>query len=82
MKKIAVIELLNSFEDDLDVQIFIQRLILIEKIERGLQDVAEGKIKNLKEAKSTYNADFTEKIQVSRSQVKNGETRVVDLNDL
>jgi ribosomal protein S20 len=32
--------------------------------------------------KSTYNPEFVAKIQESREQVKNGETRVVNIADL
>lgn len=56
MKKTAVIELLNSFEDEFDLGGLMQQLVFMEKVEKGLQDVAEGKVKDLNEVK-----DFLQK---------------------
>ena len=37
---------------------------------------------SFKEEKSTYDPDFVTKIQESREQVKRGETRIVNIDDL
>jgi len=37
---------------------------------------------SFKAEKSTYDPEFVAKIQTSREQVKNGQTRVVNINDL
>jgi hypothetical protein len=46
MKKSIVIETLNSFEDEFDIEKFIERLFFVEKIEKGLNDIQEGRIRD------------------------------------
>lgn len=54
MKKTTVIETLDSFEDEFDTEKLIERLLFVEKVEKGLQDVAEGKVMDYKEAKQKF----------------------------
>ncbi len=54
MKKTTVIETLDSFEEEFDTEQLIERLLFVEKIERGLQDVAEGKLLDYKEVKQKF----------------------------
>ena len=54
MKKNTVIETLDSFEDEFDAEKLIQKLVFVEKIEKGLQDVKEGKVLDFKEAKQKF----------------------------
>ncbi len=51
MKKNTVIETLDSFEDEFDAEKLIERLLFVEKVEKGLKDVEEGKVLDYKEAK-------------------------------
>lgn len=54
MKKNVVIDTLNSFEDEFDAEKLIEKLLLIEKIERGLKDVEEGKVLEYTEVKKKF----------------------------
>lgn len=44
MKKEKVIETVNGFPQEFDLEELIEKLILVEKIEKGLKQVDEGKI--------------------------------------
>ena len=54
MKKNTVIETLNSFEDEFDAEKLIERLLFVEKVEKGLKDVEEGKVIDLKDVKQRF----------------------------
>lgn len=54
MKKNVVIDTLNSFEDEFDAEKLIEKLLFIEKIERGLKDVEEGKVLEYTEVKKKF----------------------------
>jgi hypothetical protein len=82
MKKTAVIELLNSFEDKFDLRGFIQGLVFIEKVEKGLKDVADGKVKDLKEAKSKYNDEFVSMILQGDEDLKAGKGVKLNIDKL
>jgi predicted transcriptional regulator len=43
MKKSAVISTLNEFPKEFALEDFLERLIVIEKIDEGLKDIKEGK---------------------------------------
>jgi predicted transcriptional regulator len=43
MKKSAVISALNEFPKEFNLEDFLERLIVIEKIDDGLKDLKEGK---------------------------------------
>jgi hypothetical protein len=44
MKKSSAIEILNSFGDEVDIQQFIQKILFVANVERGLKDVQDGKV--------------------------------------
>jgi hypothetical protein len=54
MKKLTVIEILDSFEDEFDTEKFIGRLFSIESVEKGLKDFQEGKVYNYEHVKEFY----------------------------
>jgi hypothetical protein len=54
MKKNTVIETLDSFEDEFDTEKLIQRLLFVEKVEKGLKDVEEGRVLNYEETKQKF----------------------------
>ena len=57
MKKNTVIETLDSFGDEFDAEKLIEKLLFVEKVERGLKDIEAGKVLDYKEIKQK----FTEK---------------------
>ena len=52
MKKSTVIEFISKLPEEISIDEIIERLIVIEKIERGQQQVKEGKINTEDEAKA------------------------------
>jgi len=54
MKKHTVIETLDSFEDEFATEKLIERLLFVEKVEKGIKDVNEGKVIDYKEAKQKF----------------------------
>jgi hypothetical protein len=52
MRKTTVIESLNKLPDEFSIDEIIERLIIIEKIERGRQDIRDGKIYTEEQAKA------------------------------
>ena len=54
MKKNTVIETLDSFGDEFDTEKLIEKLLFVEKVEKGLKDVEEGKVISYKEAKQRF----------------------------
>lgn len=54
MKKALVIETLSSFDDEFDAEKLIERLLFIEKVEKGLDDVKEGRVIDYKNAKQNF----------------------------
>lgn len=54
MKKNTVIETLNSFEDEFDAEKLIERLLFVEKVEKGLKDVEEGKVIDFNDVKQRF----------------------------
>jgi hypothetical protein len=54
MKKNTVIETLDSFEDEFDAEKLIEKLLFVEKIEKGIKDIEEGKVLDFKEAKQKF----------------------------
>ena len=51
MKKTTVINLLNELPKEFSFDEFLERLIVIEKIDAGLKDLNEGKTVSHQEAK-------------------------------
>jgi len=54
MKKHTVIETLDSFEDEFDAEKLIEKLLFIEKVEKGLRDVDEGRVQDYNEVKQKF----------------------------
>jgi hypothetical protein len=54
MKKQTVIETLDSFEEEFDAEKLIERLLFVEKVEKGIKDVNEGKVIDYKDAKQRF----------------------------
>lgn len=54
MTKSTVIETLDLFEDEFDTEKLIEKLLFVEKIEKGLKDVEEGKVMDFKDAKQKF----------------------------
>lgn len=52
MRKATVIESINKLPDEFSIDEIIERLIIIEKIEKGRQDVRDGKINTEDQAKA------------------------------
>jgi uncharacterized protein YcnI len=52
MRKSTVIESINKLPDEFSIDEVIERLILIEKIEKGRQEVMEGKVNTEEQAKA------------------------------
>jgi predicted transcriptional regulator len=51
MNKEKVIETLEKLPQEFSVEELVDRLLFIDKIDRGLKDVEEGKVISLEEAK-------------------------------
>jgi hypothetical protein len=54
MKKNVVIETLDSFEDEFDTEKLIEKLLFIEKVEKGLKDVEEGRVHSFSDVKQKF----------------------------
>lgn len=52
MRKTAVLESINKLPDEFSLEEIIERLIIIEKIEKGRQDVKDGKVNTEEQAKA------------------------------
>jgi hypothetical protein len=52
MRKSTVIEIISKLPEEVSVDEIIERLIVLEKIERGQQQVKEGKVCTEEEAKA------------------------------
>ncbi len=54
MKKNTVIETLDSFGDEFDAEKLIEKLLFVEKVEKGLKDVEEGRVRDYSEVKQKF----------------------------
>ena len=52
MRKSTVIESLSELPDEFSIEEIIERLIIIEKIDKGRQQVKDGKVNTEEEAKA------------------------------
>jgi hypothetical protein len=52
MRKTIVLESINKLPDEFSIDEIIERLIIIEKIEKGQQDVKDGKVNTEEQAKA------------------------------
>ena len=53
MTKEKVIEAVNDLPQEFDLDEFIERLIFVDKVEKGLQQLDDGETKTHEEAKRT-----------------------------
>jgi len=51
MKKYKAIETLDYLPDGFDVEELVEKLLFVEKVEKGIQDAEEGKVMSLVEAR-------------------------------
>ena len=51
MKKAVVQELVSSFPEEISLDEIIERLIVVEKIEKGRKEIQEGKVNTEEEAR-------------------------------
>lgn len=51
MKKERVLEAVNELPQDFDLEEFMEKLILVEKVEKGLEQLAGGQVKSHEEVK-------------------------------
>lgn len=52
MRKTTVIESIKNLPEEFSIDEIIERLIIIEKIEKGRQEVKDGKVNTVEQAKS------------------------------
>jgi hypothetical protein len=52
MRKTIVLESINKLPNEFSIDEIIERLIIIEKIEKGQQDVKDGKVNTEEQAKA------------------------------
>lgn len=52
MRKTTVIEFINSLPDEFSIDEIVERLIIIERIDKGRQEVKEGKVNTEEQAKA------------------------------
>ena len=55
MKKSVIIESISKLPDEISIDEIVERLIVIEKIEKGRKDVLAGKINTEGQAKEKLN---------------------------
>jgi len=55
MKKSAVIESISKLPDEVTIDEIVERLIVIEKIEKGRKEVQAGKLNTEQQAKAKLN---------------------------
>ena len=58
MKKSIVLETLDLLEDEFEIAQLIEKLLFVEKVEKGLKDIEEGKVIEYKEAKKKFPQDL------------------------
>ncbi|WP_198342286.1 hypothetical protein [Pedobacter psychrophilus] len=51
MKKVNAIEAINEMPNDFDLELLIEKLVFIEKVEAGLSQLEEGETKTHEEVK-------------------------------
>ncbi|MDP2188971.1 MAG: hypothetical protein Q8J69_09855 [Sphingobacteriaceae bacterium] len=55
VKKQAVLSMVNEMPNEFSIDEMLDKLILLQKIEMGQQDVAAGRVKSEEEAKKQLN---------------------------
>lgn len=59
MNKNKVIETLESLPEEFETEALIEKLLFIEKVEKGMKDVREGKTISLQEAKNRFETKWS-----------------------
>jgi hypothetical protein len=59
MKKSKVIETLGNLPEEFSTEELIDQIIFIDKVEKGLQDVEDGKTYSLQEVKEKLNQKWS-----------------------
>jgi hypothetical protein len=59
MNKNRVIETLESLPEEFETEALIEKLLFIEKVEKGMKDVREGKVISLQEAKNRFETKWS-----------------------
>lgn len=54
MKKDTVIAILNDFDDEFEIEKLVKQLLFIDKIEKGLKDVEQGKVLDYEKVKRDF----------------------------
>jgi len=52
MRKTIVMESINELPDEFSIDEIVERLIILEKIERGRKDIKDGKLNTEEQAKA------------------------------
>jgi hypothetical protein len=60
MNKSRVIETLDSLPDEFDTETLIEKLLFIEKVEKGLKDASEGRTISLQDAKQRFDSKWSQ----------------------
>jgi predicted transcriptional regulator len=60
MNKSRVMELLKNLPEEITVEELIQKLLLIEKVEKGLKDAEEGRTISFEEVNSRFEKRWQE----------------------
>jgi predicted transcriptional regulator len=54
MKKDTVVNILDSVDDEFDLEKLITQILFVDKIEKGLKDVDEGKVLDYEKVKQNF----------------------------
>ena len=54
MKKNTVIAILDDFDDEFEIEKLLRQLLFIDKIEKGLKDVEQGKVLDYEKVKQNF----------------------------
>jgi predicted transcriptional regulator len=58
MKKSKVIQTLEDFPEEFNTEELIEKLLFIEKVEKGLKDISEGKTIPMEEVKRRFESKW------------------------
>ena len=59
MNRTKVLETLDQLPNEFSTEELIDRLLFVEKVEQGLEDVEEGKVITLDEAKERFKSKWS-----------------------
>ncbi len=60
MKKETVLSTLDTLADEFDTVNLIEKLLFIEKVEKGLKDIEAGKVVSLEEARLRFEEKWSQ----------------------